>query len=427
LSPRCGEVWNEDRRVGSLREDDRGALRFTYDPGWLDQGGFPVSVRLPLSIGTRETPAHSFFSGLLPEGGVRQRLCRKLGIDPEDDVGLLLAIGEDCAGALSVLPAGAMPAERDPPPAKLDPRRIDRLVRSLGFEAPTPEGAPRRFSLAGVQEKQPVSFDGESYALPSQSHPSSHILKFETVPYVCAAEFLANDMARRVELPVVETEFMRSAGRGKAVPFLRIVRYDRRGDAAMGLRRVHQEDVLQALDTPPGLKYQRDGGPSLRDAARLLRDHVAQPARAVALLRDWQIFNHLVGNYDGHGKNLALLYPPGESVPDLAPFYDVVSIKFLNAVRPGTWARDMAFAIGHQFAPERITRNDWEALAEDLGMPPTRLLDRLEDLCARMPAVASDARQAFAARHGNEAVYDKLERSVQKRCRWVRRSVFDRK
>ncbi|MYD88136.1 MAG: type II toxin-antitoxin system HipA family toxin, partial [Acidobacteria bacterium] len=166
MNGRRGTVWHEDRRVGALREDEDRVLRFAYDGAWLDGGGFPVSIHLPLSLGDEEVDAHAFFAGLLPEGGTRQRVCRQRGIAPEDDAGLLFAIGEDCAGALSVLPAGVEPETRPAPPETLTQAQIDLLVRSLGEQATLVVGERQRFSLAGTQEKQPVIFDGESYALP---------------------------------------------------------------------------------------------------------------------------------------------------------------------------------------------------------------------------------------------------------------------
>ena len=425
MNGRRGAVWRDDRRVGTLREDTDRVLRFAYDAAWLHEGGFPVSIHLPLSLGDREVDAHAFFAGLLPEGGARQRICRQRGIAPEDDAGLLFAIGEDCAGALSVLPAGVDPDVQPAPPETLKHAQIDRLVRSLGEEAAIVIGARQRFSLAGTQEKQPVVFDGESYALPDRANPSSHLLKFETVRWVCVAERMANDIARRVGLPVVDTEFHR-AGADDGVPYLRIERYDRTRDADGRLRRLHQEDALQALGLSAALKYQRHGGPSIADVAELLRAHAARPAEALASLRDWQIFNCLIGNWDGHGKNLALLYAPGQAVPTLAPFYDLISIEFLNLLRPGTWSRDMAFSIGERDEPERIGRSDWLSFARELGMPPKRLLDRLGELASEMPAVARAARGAFAQTHGDAPAYDRLEEAVHRRCRWTLESLQER-
>ena len=422
MNGRRGTVWHEDRRLGALREDENRVLHFAYDDAWLDSGEFPVSIHLPLSLGDEEVDAHAFFAGLLPEGGTRQRICRQRGIAFEDDTGLLLAIGEDCAGALSVLPADVEPDTRPTPPEKLTQAQIDGLVRSLGEEAAVIVGDRQRFSLAGTQEKQPVVFDGASYALPDRASPSSHLLKFETVRWVCVAEHMANDIAGRIGLPAVETEFLRVPA-DDGVPYLRIDRYDRARRADGRLTRLHQEDLLQALGLSATLKYQRDGGPAMGDVAEVLRAHAARPAEALARLRDWQIFNCLIGNWDGHGKNLALLYAPGQTVPTLAPFYDLISIEFLNLLRPGTWFRDMAFSIGEHHEPERITRSDWLSFARELGMPPRRLLDRVAELATDLPDIAQAARGAFAHIHGDAPAYDRIEEAVRRRCRWTLESL----
>lgn len=422
MTDRRGAVWYGERRVGSLREDGRGVLHFAYDSDWLHDGSFPISVHLPLANGDRDTEAHVFFEGLLPEGRVRQRICRQLGIAVEDDTGLLLAIGEDCAGALSVLPEAVAPGEEREPPCALTSQQMERLIRSHGEDAAAVTGVPQRFSLAGAQEKQPVIFYGRSYALPDRANPSTHILKFETVPRVCVAEFAGHDMARRLGLPVAATELLGTGNDG--TPFLRVERYDRSRDASGAVRRLHQEDVMQALGLPGWLKYQKDGGPSLADVAALLREHTARPAEALARLRDWQMFNCLAGNWDGHGKNLALLYLPDQPAPVLAPFYDLVAIEFLNHVRPGSWARDLAFSIGGSYVPERVTKADWEAFSSELRMPARRVLERLADLAGRMPELAAEAREALAREHGDERVFDALEESVRRRCRWTLRSVF---
>ncbi|OGT35330.1 MAG: hypothetical protein A2W28_03460 [Gammaproteobacteria bacterium RBG_16_51_14] len=368
--------------------------------------------------------AHAFFEGLLPEGKVRQRICRQLGISLDDDAGLLFAIGEDCAGALSILPAGVTPGTEREPPKKLTMDQINRLVRSLGEETSALAGRNQRFSLAGAQEKQPVIFDGVSYALPDRGNPSGHILKFETVQRVCFAELIANDMARLMDLPVAATEFLESGKSDEAVPYLRIERYDRMRDASGNLIRLHQEDLLQALGVPTIFKYQHDGGPSIKEVAEVLRENTARPIDALSHLRDWQIFNYLIGNWDGHGKNLALLYAPDQAVPALAPFYDLVAIEFLNLVRPGTWSRDMAFSIGDHHEPERITRADWVVFAKDLGMPPKRVLGRLEELATCLPEIAGKTLQAFTETHDIEVVSDRLEESIRRRCHWTLNSVF---
>jgi HipA-like protein len=59
VNGRHGAVWRDDRRVGTLREDTDRVLRFAYDAAWLHEGGFPVSIHLPLSLGDREVDSSS--------------------------------------------------------------------------------------------------------------------------------------------------------------------------------------------------------------------------------------------------------------------------------------------------------------------------------------------------------------------------------
>ena len=151
----------------------------------------------------------------------------------------------------------------------------------------------------------------------------------------------------------------------------------------------------------------------------MLRARTARPVEALASLRDWQIFNSLVGNWDGHAKNLALLYAPGEAVATVAPFYDLISIEFLNLLRPGTWSRDMAFCIGERDVPAQVGRSDWLAFARALGMPPRRLLDRVEEMATSLPAVARAAREAFATVHGGAPACERLDEAIHRRCRWT--------
>lgn len=55
------------------------------------------------------------------------------------------------------------------------------------------------------------------------------------------------------------------------------------------------------------LKYESQGGPSLKHCAGLVRDQRLGPVAVQGFL-DWVAFNVLLGNADAHAKNLALLY-----------------------------------------------------------------------------------------------------------------------
>ena len=189
--------------------------------------------------------------------------------------------------------------------------------------------------------------------------------------------------------------------------------------------------MLQALRLAPIHKYDPDYGPSLSAIARLLQAHAAQPAVALSALLDWQILNCLLGNWDGHAKNLSLLYPPGKTAPMLAPCYDMVSIEYLNEVnrlnrRNRKWARAMGLAVGEHVTPERITRSDWEQMAGDLGIPATTVLARLEEKATVLPDVTDRVLTAFMEQHVAKDDYIQMRNVVGTRCRQVLNSVFRR-
>lgn len=415
---RRGSVWFETTRVGRLIEGDRGSIRFTYDEAWL-RSGFGISLSVPLSYG--ELDAHEFFAGLLPEGLARERVCRRYKLPDDDDLGLLLAIGRDCAGALAVFPDDEAPP-RDEPSVPVTEDDLVNLVESHGQALPAAAERPR-FSLAGAQNKLAVRIDDTGTWLPNWRQPSSHILKFETTKWVCFAEFAAGQLARGLGLCVPEARFFRRGD--PPTPYLRIPRFDREVDATGALRRLHQEDMTQALGISRLLKYQEHGGPSLGQIATLVRRHSSQPIVDIAALRDWQVLNYLIGNSDAHAKNLALLYDRVGMVPKLAPFYDLVCIEYLNRLGMH-FDRKLAFFVGANNEPERITREDWEAHAKAIGVPASPLLERLREIATALPELAASVRSDFATEFGDNPVLDRFEESIRDRSNWTLRSVFGR-
>nr|WP_010316338.1 HipA N-terminal domain-containing protein [Synechococcus sp. CB0205] len=100
------QVWLNDQWVGLLALE-AGALRFRYQPDWLQQTkAVPLSQTLPLQAAWMEdAQCRPFFAGLLPEGQLRRLIAQRFQISGENDFGLLEAIGGDCAGAISLQPA----------------------------------------------------------------------------------------------------------------------------------------------------------------------------------------------------------------------------------------------------------------------------------------------------------------------------------
>jgi serine/threonine-protein kinase HipA len=84
------------------------------------------------------------------------------------------------------------------------------------------------------------------------------------------------------------------------------------------------------------------------------------PLRDLETLARWTLFNLLVGNNDGHAKNLSLLYT-SDGVR-LAPMYDVVSTHAYPQID-----RHFSIEIGGQKTVEGLHRTELEKFARSLG------------------------------------------------------------
>ena len=353
------DVWFNEAKAGALSQDDGGALGFAYDADYLGRkDARAISFSMPL----QETPyadriVRPFFSGLLPDEGARQRLAGALGISSGNAFGLLEVIGGECAGALSLYPAGQTPPPSDEDGVEiLSAERLEEIIGKLRDRPLLGGEEGVRLSLAGAQDKLAVCVDGENIGLAKGGRPTTHILKpfIQALDGTVENELFCLRLAARLGLPVPKVE-MRRAG---AVSFLLVERYDRHLHKDGSITRLHQEDFCQALSVPPELKYEEEGGPGVSTALGLIDRATARPAADRLGFIRMLIFHYLVGNADAHGKNYALLYR--ERVPDLAPLYDVVC----TAAYPRL-AKKLAMAIGGLNVPDTIHLKQWLTLVPD--------------------------------------------------------------
>lgn len=110
MTGRRGIVRLSGTPVGHLREEGRQVV-FEYDPAWLARtDARPVSLTMPLGSEAYVSEGlHPFFENLLPEGWLLELATQKLKLSKDDALGLLLALGADCIGAVEVLPAAGEP------------------------------------------------------------------------------------------------------------------------------------------------------------------------------------------------------------------------------------------------------------------------------------------------------------------------------
>jgi len=420
------DVHLHEKRVGRLERTDQGRLRFSYLPH-VEAGQQPP---LSLSLPVRPEPfdddeCRGYFSGLLPEGGFLRGVARAFGVSASNAFSVLNAIGGECAGAVSLAPPEA---ERPTPggPRWLDSPKLYELLAESPEHAMAVglDGEGLRLSLAGAQEKLPVMFGGGRIGITAGDPPSTHIVKLPIAGY---ADTVANEsyclaLARAGELDAAEagariaspTAYVAEPPEG-AIPYLQVTRYDRTPEDPV--RRIHQEDLCQALGVAPELKYEAEGGPGVADCIGLLERHSAVPAKDRLAFADALLFNLIIGNHDAHSKNYSLILE-GDSAPRLAPLYDLLS----TSIYPGL-PRKLAMGLGGENRPDYFRQRHVERLAADLGMRPTALRRRAGDLCDRVDAALSAADEQVAGDFLDGRTHERIRARVAAGLRLVRAAV----
>jgi len=316
---------------------------------------------------------------LLPEGEIKQVIARRLQISASNDFTMLNSIGGECAGAVSILPAGSVP-DAKPGYQRLNNEDLVRIIAELP-KRPLMVGIEGlRLSLAGAQNKLPVYMEDEDIFIASGNAPSTHILKppIRDLEDTVENEAFCMMLAQKIKLPVPQVVIRRDP-----VKFYIVERYDRERDKQNHVQRINQEDFCQALGFLPDQKYESEGGPSLENCFRLLQEKSISPAADRLTLLRWSIFNVLIGNADAHAKNLAMIFT--SRGPRLAPFYDLICTQ----VYPDLTAKQ-AMKIGGENRPGWIRQKHWEKLGDAVGIKSSLILKTLKDM-ARVILPAAQA------------------------------------
>src|SRR5437868_1340498 len=288
---------------------------FDYDKGWLDRAGAaPLSQSLPLRAKRfRNKECRGFFAGILPEESKREIIARNLGISARNDFAMLERIGGECAGAVTFMPKGEPLPTREPGYRTLSQDGLVAILRELPRRPLLAGEKGVRLSLAGAQDKLAIRMEEGAICVPLGGAPSTHILKpdVERFAGVVFNEAFCMQLAAAAGLPAAPVEIRKIDD----LDYLLVERYDRLHrvgvDGSPVIERLHQEDFCQALGIVSEQKYQKEGGPSLKQCFALVRDVSSAPVIDLARLLDAVIFNYLAGNNDAHGKNFSLLYRSG--------------------------------------------------------------------------------------------------------------------
>lgn len=343
--------------VGSLFGLDDGRVYFRFDDDYAKNPARPVLSQLyvvaPATSGSAERLAQAlaeaeaatvaqlldpaldanrgdgqfglppFFQNLLPEGPLRKQLIGDLGLDVNDELGLLAACGGDLPGDVR---ADAETLD-EPALGRLIGQGRDSYEMSSG-QVPTPQ----QTSISGVQPKVALILGSPGrYVMRSKHSDQKHFIgKLPTGEYDQLPEVEYSSLTLAAAAGVNTCEFaleplssiadqlpyaLQKDGRN----FLLVSRFDR--DVPTQTRRLHMEDFAQVTGMPSEYKYL---GTYAAIGLLLKRRSASGEADVAELLRRIKV-SELLGNYDAHLKNFSLVYPRGQARPELSPAYDIVA------------------------------------------------------------------------------------------------------
>lgn len=343
---------------------DRGVV-FFYDENYVNNNGMPLSLSLPLQKEEfSQKKCMPYFSGLLPEGSIRNRISEYLHISEASTIKFLQALGGECSGTVSFYNSeeeNNFPKDNwklsEENYIPLTKENLCTFIKESKNKPMLLGSKDLRLSLAGAQEKISLAYFNNIWHLPKNGAPSTHILKptrSDELSTIAHNEFFCMKLANKLKLPVPQTEILELDDLSVFV----CQRYDRKHDFEKGtIQRIHQEDFCQALGIMNDIKYQADGGPSLKDCFNLIQEKFSDKLEQINIFLKSILFNYLIGNCDSHGKNFSLVFE--DSKIKLSPLYDLVSTTVYPAL-----TKKMAMKLGSNYEIEKITRNDFAKQAE---------------------------------------------------------------
>jgi len=313
------DVYKQDQLAGHLARTGAG-VSFEYSHDYIASGNDAVASTLPVRVAPYVTAAGAvpaFFTGLLPEGARLLAIVTAVKTSPDDELSLLLAVGEDAIGDVYVVPHGSEPSAR--------PRTLPAIPGEISFSelferSIDPAATQLDHALPGVQNK--LSDAMMSFPITGASGPAILKLNPPAFPRLVENEAFCLGLAKHAGLKVPQFEVIHDRD---GVSGLLVERFDRRLKSAKNtnsyVQRIAQEDACQLLNRWPADKYRI----SINDIARRLLEVTSSREASIMDLVKQVAFSWIIGNGDLHAKNYSVQWLKEERLVMPTPVYDVVS------------------------------------------------------------------------------------------------------
>lgn len=349
-------VWMAGRLVGRFDRVDE-TVTFGYS-----ENAALISLSLPLTGKWPRKAPIRFLNNLLPDNpAVRKVMAEETNAPSIDTFDLL--DGADVSGGLVF-------TRSDEPPSSMEPQspalasnediagRILR-IKSGAADSWWDPNVHARFSLAGNQPKFSLAQMDGYWFWSSATLPSTHILKPGEPhrPGVEENEAASMKLSALCGVPTPRAGVIDFSGQTSYI----VERFDRERNADGTVRRIHTEDMMQAIGDDSKHKY----GIKAKQVISILKQ--ADPTNGLAY--EWirrLALNTSVSNADAHAKNYSVIFQ-SESV-GIAPMYDVLTTTYWPDVD-----RSLPMEIGGARGARQITPHHWRRLAEDNGLNPDKV------------------------------------------------------
>lgn len=392
-------LFMNGEKVGLLSRASTGKLELRYDENWLaSESGRPLSLSLPLTDQVYSGDVvENYFDNLLPDSqSIRNRIQKKFGAKSNKGFDLLWHVGRDCVGAIQLCPEDKSIDIQKIEAEPLDDAAIAEILKSyrtmpLGMR----EDKEFRISVAGAQEKTALLKLDDEWHLPLEATPTSHIFKLPIGKIEHSGmdlsdsienEWLCHAVLNAYKIPVAKTEMMSFEGTKALV----VERFDRRWSTDKSwLIRLPQEDMCQALNVPPALKYESDGGPGIEPIMKLLIGSSNSLDDRRTFMTQVFLF-WVLGAIDGHAKNFSISLTPGGAF-QLTPAYDVMSAYPLIAKKQLEVKRiSMAMSLkgkNRHYRWESMFQRHWLSIAKLCNFPEESMAQIIEQILGGMEQV----------------------------------------
>ena len=343
-------IFCNNERVGIIEIDlNSNDVELIYDENWKNIG-FELSPHLKFNESIDSNSIKKFVNNLLPEGNGLDAISIILQISKANKFGLLEAIGNETAGALTFSTDNIVVTNfREISNEEL----TERIMNKDNINITLWDGKIR-LSLSGVQDKLPlVVLNDNKYGIGEGKIASTHILKFEKKDdiHLVLNEYFCMKLAKLCGLNVSEVEIRKFGTQN----VLFVKRFDREffeiDDKSFEISKRHIIDGCQLLDLDVNMKYEKvytdyRGNANFKNLFESSKLTTNKILTKLNLLK-WTLFNLCINNFDAHAKNISFFV--NKNGLELSPLYDLVNIDMYPQFH-----NNFAMAFGDEFDSKKI-------------------------------------------------------------------------